>query len=58
MTRYPFRFEISRTHVIMFWVVVLLLLIGIFFLEPEIFYRVTQMPYQNTPFVNTPSNAP
>jgi ABC-type multidrug transport system permease subunit len=58
MRRYPFKFEISRRTVILFWVIVLSILTGIALFAPTIFYRITQMPYQNTPYVNNPNTNP
>lgn len=51
----PF-FKISRRAVLIFWLLVISGLLGFYFFAPEAFYRVTQMPYQRTPYVNTPRN--
>lgn len=49
------RFRLSRRAVILFWVIVIVTLLALFFWAPVAFFRITQTPYQETPFVNTPS---
>lgn len=46
----------SRRTVIIFWIIVTLVILGVYFFMPDIFYRITQVPYQKTPYVNTPGS--
>lgn len=50
--------NISRKTIIIFWISVITIILGVYFFMPEIFYRVTQVPYQKTPYVNTPNTNP
>ncbi|MBA3721337.1 MAG: hypothetical protein H0W88_02930 [Parachlamydiaceae bacterium] len=58
MSRSPFEFKISRNTVIWFWIIVISILVAVAFFAPAAFYRVTQMSYQKTPYVNNPNTNP
>lgn len=49
-----FRFRVRRSTVIIFWLLVLILFLGIYFFSPSIFNQMRQVSYQKTPFVDTP----
>ena len=51
-----FEFRISRTIVIVFWLIVIGVFLGIYFFKPSLFYQMQQATYQNTPYVNTPND--
>lgn len=44
-----------RNYLILFWFFILLILIYLYFFQPEIFYRMFQYPGSGSPYVNTPS---
>ena len=48
------RFRVRRSTVIIFWLLVLILFLGIYLFRPSIFNQMRQASYQNTPFVDTP----
>lgn len=49
-------FRVRRSTVIVFWVVVLSVLLGIYFFSPSLFNRMQQASYQKTPYVDVPSS--
>lgn len=49
-------FRVRRSTVIVFWVVVLAILFGIYFFAPSLFNRMQQSSYQKTPYVDVPSS--
>ncbi len=49
-----FKFQIRRSTVLVFWLLVLLIFLGIFFFYPSLFNQMRQATYQNTPYVDTP----
>jgi len=49
-----FGFRISKYAVLIFWVIILLVFLGIYFFNPSLLNRMRQASYQETPFVNTP----
>lgn len=50
-----FRVRINRSTVIIFWLIVLIIFLGIYFFRPTLFNQMRQTTYQNTPFVDTPN---
>lgn len=49
-----FKFRVRRSTVIIFWLLVLAIFLGIYFLAPSLYNQMRQVSYQNTPYVDTP----
>ncbi len=50
------RFRIRRSTVIIFWLLVLVIFLGIYFFAPSLYNQMRQASYQSTPYVDTPGS--
>ena len=54
MRRGWFQFRVKHSTIIIFWLMVLMVFLGIYLFVPSLFNQMRQVSYQNTPYVDTP----